>query len=99
MIDSGGGGASGRAATPIEEEEAGEVAAVGSSGRGCGRGARIGGGQRGGPTCSMAQSMGGTDVVWVSGFKYRIFLGDGFLRYGHVSSWQPKYFFLLQSCF
>ena len=29
--------------------------------------------------------------LWVSGFKYRIFLGVGFLRYGHVSSWQPKY--------
>ena len=28
--------------------------------------------------------------MWVSGFKYRIFLGVGFLRYGHVSSW-PKH--------
>ena len=23
--------------------------------------------------------------LWVSGFKYKIFLGNGFLRYGHVS--------------
>jgi hypothetical protein len=28
--------------------------------------------------------------LWVSGFKYRIFLGVGFLRYGRVSSRQPK---------
>ena len=41
----------------------------------------------------------GVRHLWVSGFKYRIFLGVGFLRYGHVSSRQPKYFFLLQSCF
>ena len=40
-----------------------------------------------------------TAHMWVSGFKYRIFLGDGFLRYGHVSSRQLKYSFLLQSCF
>jgi hypothetical protein len=26
----------------------------------------------------------------VSGFKYRIFLGVGFLRYGPVSSWQLR---------
>ena len=39
------------------------------------------------------------EELWVSGFKYRIFLGVGFLRYGHVSSRQPKYFFLSQSCF
>ena len=28
--------------------------------------------------------------MWVSGFKYRIFLGVGFLRYGPVSSWQLR---------
>ena len=32
--------------------------------------------------------------MWVSGFKYRIFLGDGFLRYGRVSSRQPNSFFV-----
>ena len=32
--------------------------------------------------------------VWVSGFKYMIFLGVGFLRYGHISSRQPKTFFV-----
>ena len=37
--------------------------------------------------------------LWVSGFKYMIFLGNGFLRYGLVSSGQPKIPFLLQSCF
>ena len=31
--------------------------------------------------------------VWVSGFKYRIFLGNGFLSYGLVSSGQPEYFY------
>ena len=30
--------------------------------------------------------------MWVSGFKYMIFLGGGFLRYGRVSSRQPKDF-------
>ena len=30
--------------------------------------------------------------VWVSGFKYMIFLGNGFLRYGLVSSRQPIFF-------
>ena len=37
--------------------------------------------------------------MWVSGFKYMIFLGNGFLRYGLVSSGQPKFLFSLQSCF
>ena len=37
--------------------------------------------------------------MWVSGFKYRIFLGLGFLRYGHVSSRQTNKIPLLQSCF
>ena len=30
--------------------------------------------------------------MWVSGFKYKIFLGDGFLRYGRVSSRQQFLF-------
>jgi hypothetical protein len=42
----------------------------------------------------------GVDIImWVSGFKYMIFLGVGFLRYGHVSSRQPNKISLLQSCF
>ena len=32
--------------------------------------------------------------VWVSGFKYRIFLGVGFLRYGHVPLGNQKDFFV-----
>ena len=32
--------------------------------------------------------------LWVSGFEYRIFLGDGFLRYGRVSSRQSNSFFV-----
>ena len=30
--------------------------------------------------------------MWVSGFKYKIFLEGGFLRYGRVSSRQPILF-------
>ena len=37
--------------------------------------------------------------LWVSGFKYRIFLGNGFLSYGLVSSGQPEYLLSLQSRF
>ena len=33
--------------------------------------------------------------MWVSGFKYRIFLGNGFLRYGLVSSRQLQ---RIQTC-
>ena len=35
----------------------------------------------------------------MSGFKYRIFLGNGFLRYGLVSSGQPKILFCCNRVF
>ena len=42
----------------------------------------------------------GVDICGcLSGFKYMIFLGADFLRYGHVSSRQPNKISLLQSYF